>query len=83
MYIIAGRGGILTSLIGLFVLLAVAAGYMVWYALKAAAFILELAVTAICALYDHHQEKKREVPQAQPMPRMSKVSGPRDWNAPL
>jgi threonine/homoserine/homoserine lactone efflux protein len=76
MYIIGGRGGVLSTLLGLFILLIVGCAYVLYYALIAACAVCYFSFLGIRALYRHHKVRKETVSQPQgPNPVMSKVTG--------
>lgn len=84
MNVIAGRGGLLTTFLGLFMYLIMACLYVLWFEFLVFVGIIIYTSRAIRWLYRHHKGKQAAVQQATslaapPMPVMSRVGGPRDW----
>lgn len=84
MNVIGGRGGLLTVLLGLFVLFIAFGLKLMFYAFAIATSIVYYMLMGIRWLYRRHKAKKQVKAKAgtwAPLPVMAKV-GPRDWTPP-
>jgi hypothetical protein len=84
MYIIAGRGGVISTLLGLFILFIAFGLKVMFYAFVAAVGIVYYMLMGIRWLYRRHKAKKAGTQQVitlqnAPLPVKAKI-GPRDWS---
>lgn len=79
MNVIGGRGGLITTFLGLFIFLAIGCAYLLFYTFVAAVGIVYYVLMGIRWLYRRHKAGQVTAPSEPPAPVMSKVAGPRDW----